>query len=809
MKGYRKFQMNMNGQPYFAEALVAFVRAGITRQRIGLGLRLLAVAVLWSGFAAAGKAAQVTASAPANQWKATVRGGEAKRLLDEGNARFARGDVAGAVEPWTQADGLFAQAHDHRGRVTVLARLCAAYLALGNRRLANTASRDCLEAATASGDRTALVSAECARGAALQSWDPAKAIAALDHALELAQGNPKAEAAILNNRGNLRAQAGQHGAAITDFRRSAELSKAQPAAAAQALLNAALIANQERDWSQGKQFLAAGLQHAEPLSEGLAAPLWIQAAHIAAGIKKSGDTRAAGQAEALLARAGTAAEKLGDFRTASLAVGEHGHLQELAGRVGAALSESEKAAFLAQRAGAPELLYRWEWQIARLCKQTGDADAALAAYRRAVRTLESATLRHDIALAANLRHGTSGFRQSVGPLFYELADILLQSSAKLASGEARQVRLVEARNAVELLKSAELDDYFQDPCQTVARKKIRDIDSISPKTAVIYPISLPDRLEQLVSLPGGIMERVIVPVGAVELDKAAKELQDKLRTRTTYEFVGLSRKMHAWLMKDLGPKLDAAGIETLVFVPDGPLRMIPMGALYDGEKFLAEKYAVAATPGLTLMDPQASAWVTPNLLLNGLSEERMGFPALPSVGAEIRDVRAAFGGVVLTNQQFTVAGVRDEFSRAQFSIVHLATHGHFERDASKSFVLTYDGELSLDGLESLIRPSQFRGQPVELLTLSACQTAAGDDRAALGLAGVAIKAGARSALATLWCVHDEASAALVTSFYAEIRKHPNLSKARALQQAQQQLMNNPNYRHPYYWSAFLIIGNWL
>ena len=305
------------------------------------------------------------------------------------------------------------------------------------------------------------------------------------------------------------------------------------------------------------------------------------------------------------------------------------------------------------------------------------------------------------------------------------------------------------------------------------------------------------------------MERVLVPVGAVEVERLAKDLQQKLRTRTTYEWVAGSQQLHALLLRDLGPKLDAAGVETLVFVPDGALRMLPMGALYDGDKFLAEKYALAVTPGLTLMDPQSPGWLKPNLLLGGLSQARLGYAALPSVAAELQEVRNTFGGVSLTDQQFTVAGIRTEFGREQFSIVHLATHGEFDRNASKSFLLTYDGQLSLDGLESLVRPSQFRGQPVELLTLSACQTAAGDDRAALGLAGVAIKAGARSALATLWNVDDKASAALVTLFYAEIRKHPELSKARALQSAQQQLMHTLNYRHPYYWSAFLIIGNWL
>lgn len=737
---------------------------------------------------------------------------EARGMLDQGNALAARGDLAGAVEPWTQAEALFAKAGDARKRAAVLVRLASAYHALGHRRQAFAACEDALDAAKAAGDTEAILAAQCARGTVLQAWDPKRATEALNEALEIARsrGDTFAEATVLNNRGNLRAGHGQFREAVADYRASAGRSKGHPEQVALALLNGASAAAQAGDSVQAGELRLEGLKEVEKLGDtAAAARLLVKAVFVSADLGKPGSAESSAEAEQLLARAQAMATTVGDKRTASLAAGQRGFFREQSGQTDEALRLTQQALFFAQGVGAAELLYRWEWQTGRVLKRAGRADEALAAYRRAVRTLETTTLRHDIALATSQRQGISGFRQHLGPLFYELADLLIQSSARLPDREAGQARLIEARNAVELLKSAELDDYLQDPCQAVARKKIRDVDSISPKTAVVYPIALPDRLELLVSLPGGVIQRIQIAVGSAELERVARDLQDKLRTRTTYEFVAPAKQLHAWLMKDMGPVLEKAGVETLVFVPDGPLRMIPMGALYDGTKFLAEKYAIAVTPGLTLMDPQASSWQTPNLLINGLSEARLGFPALPSVTAEIQQVTDAFGGMVLTNQFFTVQGMKNEFARGQYSIVHLATHGQFERDASKSFVLTYDSQLSLDGLENLIRPSQFRGQPVELLTLSACQTAAGDDRAALGLAGVAIKAGARSAMATLWCVHDDASAALVSSFYGEIRQHPTLSKARALQHAQQQVMKNPNYRHPYYWSGFLIIGNWL
>jgi CHAT domain-containing protein len=113
-------------------------------------------------------------------------------------------------------------------------------------------------------------------------------------------------------------------------------------------------------------------------------------------------------------------------------------------------------------------------------------------------------------------------------------------------------------------------------------------------------------------------------------------------------------------------------------------------------------------------------------------------------------------------------------------VVHVASHAQFSSDPEQTFLLTHDGRLGMDGLERLLAPSRFREEPVELITLSACETAAGDDRAALGLAGVAVKAGARSALATLWQVSDEATAVAAAEFYRQLGAADRPSKAEAL-----------------------------
>jgi CHAT domain-containing protein len=233
-----------------------------------------------------------------------------------------------------------------------------------------------------------------------------------------------------------------------------------------------------------------------------------------------------------------------------------------------------------------------------------------------------------------------------------------------------------------------------------------------------------------------------------------------------------------------------------------------MSALHDGERHLIEKYAVAITPGLTLLDPQPIARTQVNLLLGGLSEGVQGFSPLPHVTSELENLKAAYGGEVYENEDFLTVRVERALDSQPFTIVHLATHAKFESDARASYLLTYDGRLSMDELENLIKLSRFREEPVELLTLSACETALGDERAALGLAGVAIKAGARSALASLWLVNDQAASILISKFYAELTT-AKVSKAEALQHAQVAMINDKRYRYPVYWAPFLMIGNWL
>jgi CHAT domain-containing protein/Tfp pilus assembly protein PilF len=499
------------------------------------------------------------------------------------------------------------------------------------------------------------------------------------------------------------------------------------------------------------------------------------------------------------------ARQIHDDRALSYALGYQGELYQMEGKSDEALDLTRHAAILAQQLKSPDILFRWQWQIARILALQHRREPAITAYQSAVATLQ--TIRHDMSLHFGNDIYHSSFREAAGAVYFELADLLLQRADDAKTDAEMQTDLLAARDTAEDLKAAELEDYFQDDCANLLKSKITKIETVSATAAVIYIIPLADRTEILVNMPSGRIERVKSEATAAQLEETATAFRFNLEKRTTDEYLDQATQLYDWLIKPLAPLIDNSKIDTLVFVPDGALRTIPMAALSDGQHFLVEKYAIATTPGLTLMEPKPLTAQKSNLIINGLSDSVQGFAPLSYVPDEVKKLNSLYGGPELMNAKFIQPNVDKEFASDSYSIVHIASHGHFDSDARKTFVLTYDGKLSLDELERMIRPSQMRDQPVELLTLSACQTAAGDDRAALGLAGIAVKAGARSAFATLWFVNDEASSMIVGDFYTNL--HSGISKAKALQQAQIKLLSDPRYGHPCYWAPYLIIGNWL
>src|SRR5262245_22589423 len=736
----------------------------------------------------------------------------ATRQMEEGLNSFQRGNFEQAALSWTEAARLYEAEQKPREQTIALIRLAQAYQSLGQYKDALKNLETALALAEKSDDRTQIGLALGAIGDVYIATGPDEAaLKYLNEGLRIAReaNNQDLSAIILNNLGNLLTAQKKYPEAVAAYTESASLAKSRnhPLLVAKALTNAATASIQNKQYKEAKALLDSALveiRALEPSHDKAYGLINIGLAYddLRSRLPDSKDSLLL-LAHETLSEAGTLADSMGDRRSSSYAWGSLGKLYEDERRYQEALQLTRRATFAAQQINAPESLYRWEWQTGRLLAKLGNIDDAIGAYRRAVSTLQS--IRPE--LSASYGTPLTSFRETLGPVYFELVDLLLQRASSLQDPNQAGPYLIEAREAVELFKAAELRDYFRDDCVDTALSKVTKLDVLAKSAVVIYPILLPDRIELLVSLPTGL-KRVLVPVGVETLTQEVRQFRRRLEKRTTREYLPHAQKLYDWLIRPLEADLASFPIDTLVFVPDGALRTIPMAALHDGKQFLVAKYAVGITPSLNLTDPRPLKREDMKVLAVGVTEAVQGFPALPNVSAELQALHSLLGSENLLNKEFLAANLEKKLKDEQFTIVHVASHGEFGNEVDKTFLLTFDDKLSLDRLNQMVGVFRFRDDPLELLTLSACDTAAGDDRAALGLAGMAIKAGARSALATLWNINDKASVDLVVDFYREL-KDPSVSRAIALQRAQLKMLENPRYEHPGYWSPFLLINNWL
>jgi len=736
----------------------------------------------------------------------------ATEQIDTGRQYFAEGRFEEALAAWDVALEQYRLADDKAGEAQVLHYKAEAYLSMGHHYRAIPSLQSALKLAQDVGNEALYNRVASSLGTAYllsNRLDDARTLLEDAAAKERAAGRPGSAAIVGNNLGNLLASGGDYDAAITVFEQA--VSDAQAAGNSQLAAQGSVNIARALVEADRQQDALARLDHAMQEMEALPpshdkAYSLISIGRLYSRLAGSPGLASKGlqqQASRALNQAATVAESIDDKRAKSYAYGYLGALHEQAGRNEEAMRDTHKALQELQEIQAPEIRYRWEWQEAGLLRAEGNTDAAINAYQRAVDDLQS--IRPELVAGYMGRRGD--FRTGAGQLYLDLADLLLKRAATRTDPQAVEADLRQVRSTVETLKGAELADYFQDDCVASLKAKTTGIDSLGEHTAAIYPIILPDRTEILLSLPDG-MKRYSIPVGAQELDEEVNRFRALLEKRTTNQYKRNAITLYNWLMQPLEKDLAAQKIDTLLFIPDGTLRTIPLSALYDGKDFLIARYAVATIPGLTLTDPQPLPREDVRLLAAGLTDSVQGFPPLPNVAEEITRINQLYEGELLENRDFTLSGFGQDLEARPYSIVHVASHGEFQSDARKTFLLTYDNKLDMDMLEGYMASTAYRDQPVELLTLSACQTAVGDDKAALGLGGVAVKAGARSALATLWYINDRASSILITNFYENL-KEPGLSKARALQQAQLEMLKDRRYHHASYWSPFLLIGNWL
>ncbi|WP_082209745.1 CHAT domain-containing protein [Fischerella sp. PCC 9605] len=552
------------------------------------------------------------------------------------------------------------------------------------------------------------------------------------------------------------------------------------------------------------------------------------------------------------------ARTLQDRRAETYVLGYLGQFYYQQKQLNQAIALTQQALALAQEQNvtgdAREITYLWQSQLGSLLREQRDTKGAIAAYTAAYNTLQS--LRSD--LNANNRDVQFDFLKEVKPVYIELADLLLQS--KLGADELNSLvvsnpnitqakfeqnqpknRLEFARRVIESWQLAELDNFFQDPCSEETNIAIQ-IDDIDTQAAVIYPFIFKDRLEIILSLPGKPLQQFAIPVSEDKVNDTLDRLYDYLDNVTVNNsarnilatanpdpeelkeniqtLLPIFAQLYNWLIQPVETQLNTNQIKNLVFVLNGRLQKVPMAALYNGQQYLIEKYGVALVPSLQLIDPKLLKREKIKVLAAGVSKQVQiqgeTFPALVNVPKELEEIKEAFpSSLKLLNQEFTTQTIQNQL-KENFPVVHLATHGLFSSNPQKNFIITGDGKsISINELSNLLREQESN---LELLVLSACETATGDERAMLGLAGTAVRSGARSTLATLWPVSDASTAQLMGEFYQELTK-PGVKKLNALRIAQlsqiKSLRSKPLFDelkslppHPYFWASYVLVGNW-
>ncbi len=590
--------------------------------------------------------------------------------------------------------------------------------------------------------------------------------------------------------GNTLLEQNQIEPALVQFRQAAEIPGGVQLPA---LLNQLKLLIQTEQRSQAEPIVAQIRSHFDQsLNQAITSTAIYARIEFAESLTQLSQTRSAAK---ILAIAIQQAQQINDRRAESYALGRLAHLYEQLQQWQEAQEVNQTAMKIAEQFNAPDILYQWQWQSGRIHNALGDRQGSIKDYGLAIKTLQG--LRTDlVAVSSDVQFS---FREKVEPVYREFVSLLLQ--------QASEPNLIEARDLIESLQLEELNNFFREACLTAVAQPI---DQVDQQAAIFYPIILNDRLEVIVSMPGKKLRHYTTVLPRADIEAGIDRMLQSMRsTSFEPERLAASQELYRWLIQPAANDLERQSIKTLVFILDGSLRSVPMAALHNGKQYLIEDYAIALTPSLQLVSPRSLPKDQLKVLVGGLSKANQGSIPLPGVEKEILQIKNQLKATVLENETFTSTKLQQQLKTKAFSVVHLATHGQFSSTAKETFIQTWNGRINVDDLRSYLTNRDLPDSAaIELLVLSACETAQGDDRAALGMAGVAIRSGARSTLASLWTVNDASTATFVTQFYQGLTRN-QLTRAEAVRQAQLQLLHTPDYQHPYHWAAFTLIGNWL
>ncbi|MDB9315935.1 CHAT domain-containing protein [Spirulina sp. CS-785/01] len=444
-------------------------------------------------------------------------------------------------------------------------------------------------------------------------------------------------------------------------------------------------------------------------------------------------------------------------------------------------------------------------------------------------------------LITSQQSGEAALQAFEAKLNGQFADYFTSSAANKALSESGGFR--------NFFGASEEDDERVNLTLVNLQERLREVtEATGQKPAMIYALFVPlfevddaanpppnavHQLYLLLITAEGKPKLHQVPVSQEMAVKVARQFRRTVTNAHREDYLGPGQKLYDWLVAPIEETLEEYEITHLTYLLDEGLRLIPLAALYDGEQFLIERYSVSLMPSLALADLSYADVREMNVLAMGMDEfektENSDLPPLPAVSMEL-DVltNELWPGESYLNEGFTQQRLIEARQDKPYGIVHLATHGTFRSGSPQdSYIQLGDRTLSLDELREL----SLHNPKVELLVLSACRTAIGSAEAELGFAGLAVMAGVKSALGSLWYSNDAGTMGLMTTFYEFLDESP--IKAQALRESQLAMMRGEvvfedemlvtpqgrfpltpelaelgdlAFTHPYFWSAFTLVG---
>lgn len=499
-------------------------------------------------------------------------------------------------------------------------------------------------------------------------------------------------------------------------------------------------------------------------------------------------SRLSSQPKSLLEQALSISRSLGNTRLEALSLLEISKYYKEAGFYEQAITAATDSQRLAQEVFAEEVIYEASSVKAKIYQLNGNKDEALESYGRATRSLD--VVRRNL-LDVN-QEVQLEFREQIEPFYRDYLALLLERGDRQSLETALEV--------VDRLKLAQLENYFGSPCAEIT-------DSVEPQeilartnTALITTIILPERSYAVFSSPNGQISHHSIEVSQEEIEQTIQSWRFEILNFDSEQRDVIGQKLYGWFVAPFSTQIEKLEPETLIFNNDGLLRNVPMAALYDGERYLVETVALGNTLGLALQPIQDDR---PQLdpLLFGVSVPRdQDDEVIINVEQEIEAIHQLLGGRVFLNSEFTKEAFTYYLGQ-NYPLLHLGTHGVFGGTADTSYLLAYDEPISLNQLESLLRSTNL-----ELLVLSACETASGNERAVLGMAGVVVRNNVESAVGSLWRIPDTpATVEIIVSFYEGYSQ--GMTIAEALRQAQVEQINNP-VSSVSLWSSIVLLGRW-